>query len=75
MIAGGESRWWMDNEDELVAVVVVVTGTDCGGLGSFWYWSLTKLITTFWLGWEERVLVVCERRSSSSRRTDVFVIV
>jgi len=27
----------MDNEDELVAVVVVVTGTDCGGLGSFLY--------------------------------------
>jgi len=27
----------MDNEDERIAVVVVVTGTDCGGLGSFWY--------------------------------------
>lgn len=72
LIIGGGSRWWISGEDELVIVVVVVCG---GGLGVFWYWSLTKLITTLWLDAEERVLVVCEPRSSSSRRIVVFVIV
>lgn len=70
LITGGGSRWWMSGEDDLVVVIV-----GCGGLGVFWYWSLTKLITTFWLDEEERILAVCEPRSSSSRRTVEFVIV
>jgi hypothetical protein len=67
LIIGVESRWWMSGEDDFVV--------DCDELGVFSYLSLKKLITTFWLVEEERVLVVCELRSSSPRRTDVFAIV
>lgn len=66
MITGGGSRCWIDEDDELVVVK---------GLGFFWYWSLTKLITTFWSDREESVLVVWGWLLSSSRRTDVFLIV